>query len=392
MTASFEDTGAEVSAFKRLEVFGTGDEFFAAFEASLERARNTIDIEMYIFALDVIGERILQLLIRSVERGVRVRLMVDGIGSAPWARTILQRSRRAGIQCRIFHELPWASWVHGGSDVERPKRWRKWFRRINSRNHRKICIVDSTTAFVGSMNITDYHFACFAREPAWRDTGVLIEGPTVQVIEESFEDIWGGPLHRLRRRLYFKERRRRRRQRPLGIRLNLYRRERQENYLDLLFRIVSARHKIWVTNAYFVPDGSLLRALSAAAQEGVDVRIIVPGFSDVIFMPWIASAFHLGLLRAGVRIFEYRKSILHAKTMVVDSWGLVGSSNLNHRSLLHDLEIDVEVMTEEGRATLERHFREDVQNSVEVTLSTWHNRPWIERIIGRMLLAFRYLL
>jgi cardiolipin synthase len=172
----------------------------------------------------------------------------------------------------------------------------------------------------------------------------------------------------------------------------MFRRERRENYLDLLLRISRAQHKIWITNAYFVPDGSLLRALSAAAMGGIDVRIIVPGFSDVVFMPWIASAFHLGLLRAGVRIFEYRRSILHAKTLVVDTWGLVGSSNLNHRSLLHDLEIDVEVVTDEGRAALERHFSEDLESSVEVTLATWHNRPWIERTIGRMLLAFRYLL
>jgi cardiolipin synthase len=392
MTASFDNTEIEVSAFKRLEVFGTGDEFFATLQASLLHAHTTIDIEMYIFALDVIGEEILQLLIQAVGRGVRVRLVVDGVGSAPWARTILQRSRRAGIQCRIFHELPWASWLHGADELRRPQRWRKWFRRINSRNHRKICIVDSGAAFVGSMNITDYHLASLVHGAAWRDTGVVIEGDSVRVIEESFEDIWGGSLRRLRRRLHLKQIRRRRAKRALGIRQNMFRRERRENYLDLLLRISRAQHKIWITNAYFVPDGSLLRALSAAAMGGIDVRIIVPGFSDVVFMPWIASAFHLGLLRAGVRIFEYRRSILHAKTLVVDTWGLVGSSNLNHRSLLHDLEIDVEVVTDEGRAALERHFSEDLESSVEVTLATWHNRPWIERTIGRMLLAFRYLL
>jgi cardiolipin synthase len=392
MAASCDDTESGISAFKRLEVFGGGDEFFAALQSSLLQAHATIDIEMYIFALDRIGEQVLQLLIQAVERGVRVRLIVDGVGSAPWARTILQRSRRAGIQCRIFHELPWASWIHGGEEVRRPQRWRKWFQRINSRNHRKICIVDSKTAFVGSMNITDYHLVSLVGQAAWRDTGVVVEGEAVRVIEESFEELWGGPLRRLRLRLHVKQMRRRRARRALGIRQNMFRRERRDNYLDLLLRISRARKKIWITNAYFVPDGSLLRALSAAAVGGIDVRIIVPGFSDVVFMPWIASAFHLGLLRAGVRIFEYRSSILHAKTMVVDSWGLVGSSNLNHRSLLHDLEIDVEVQTQEGRDALEQQFTKDLQDSVEVTLDTWRHRPWIERVVGRMLLAFRYLL
>jgi cardiolipin synthase len=155
---------------------------------------------------------------------------------------------------------------------------------------------------------------------------------------------------------------------------------------------VNATEKIWITNAYFVPDGSLVRALRAAAHGGVDVRIMVPRFSDVIFIPWVASAFHLGLLKAGVRVFEYQRSILHAKTVVIDSWGLVGSSNLNHRSLLHDLEVDVVVNTEEARGVLEQHFIEDMGNSVEVTLETWSHRPYIERMLGRLLLFFRRVL
>jgi cardiolipin synthase len=141
-----------------------------------------------------------------------------------------------------------------------------------------------------------------------------------------------------------------------------------------------------------VPDGSLLRALTIAAQADVDVRIIVPRFSDIVFMPWITSAFQLGLLRAGVQIFEYRSSILHAKTMLVDDWVLVGSSNLNHRSLLHDLEADVVLPDDKARSSLEEQFLLDCEQSEQVTLENWRRRSLVERLLGRLLLIFRYLL
>jgi cardiolipin synthase len=376
-------------AFRRLEVFGAGDPFFDALEGAINGAANSVDLEMYIFMLDRTGERVFQALVRAAHRGVRVRLVVDGIGSTPYTRTLHTRARQAGILCRIYHELPWERWMRGAATVRRAPRWKQFLRRLNSRNHRKVCIVDNHVAFLGSMNVSDAHLASVVGAAAWRDTGVVVEGEPVLRLVDGFEALWGGRLRRLGRRLRLARSRK-----PLAplIRLNSSRRERRENYIDLLFRLVNATQKIWITNAYFVPDGALVRALHAAAQGGVDVRILVPRFSDVIFMPWVASAFHLGLLKAGVRIFEYQRSILHAKTMVIDDWGLVGSSNLNHRSLLHDLEVDVVVNTPEARGILEQHFLEDMQNSVEVTLETWRNRPYIERILGRMLLFFRRVL
>lgn len=389
MSAPSGDGVFESEAFRRLQIFGTGDAFFDALEGAIDGSRNSVDLEMYIFMLDRTGERIFQALVRAVKRGVRVRLVVDGIGSTPYTRTLHTRARQEGILCKIYHELPWERWMRGAATSRRPERWKQFLRRLNSRNHRKVCIIDAEMAFLGSMNVCDAHLASLVGAAAWRDTGVVVEGDPVSRLVDGFEAIWGGPLRRLRQRLRL---RRSRRRATRLIRLNSSRRERKENYVDLLFRIVNATEKIWITNAYFVPDGSLVRALRAAAQGGVDVRIMVPRFSDVIFMPWIASAFHLGLLKAGVRIFEYRRSILHAKTMVVDSWGLVGSSNLNHRSLLHDLEVDVVMNTEEARRVLEQHFLEDMNNSVEVTLETWSHRPYIERILGRLLLLFRRLL
>lgn len=373
--------------WQREEVYHDGDRFFEALERAMQEAKHSIDMESYIFMLDQAGERVLRALQAATARGVRVRLAVDGIGSSTWTRVLRQRATDGRILFKVYHELPWERWWRGGRAGLGRRRLSAVLRRLNARNHRKVCIIDGIRAFVGSMNVAAYHLPSLVGEEAWRDTGVLVEGVDVAVLADSFEEIWIGSWRRLRRRL-----RKKRAQSSELVRLNLRHKQRQANYLDLLIRTVRARQRVWITNAYFVPDGSILRAVSIAARAGVDVRILVPRFSDVVFMPWIASAFHLGLLRAGVKVFEYQRSILHAKTMLIDDWGLVGSSNLNHRSLLHDLEADVVLADEKACQALESQFLRDCVESRQITLQNWRARPFLERTLGRILLAFRYLL
>lgn len=367
------------------EVFHDGDAFFNAVEDAINQATRSIDFETYIFASDRVGHRVFSALARAAGRGVEVRLLVDAIGSSSFTRTFHDAAIRAGVRVKVYNELPWR--LSGRAIFERG--WRVWrfLRRLNNRTHRKLCVVDREVAFAGSINVTDFHLSSLYKELAWRDTAIKVRGLDVEALAQSFDDIWGGRLRRLRRRLG----RKRVRDSPL-VRLNVSSRQRKESYLDLLVRLVGARRRIWITNAYFVPDGSLLRVLAVVARENVDVRVLVPAFSDVVFMPWVASAFHLGLLRAGVRVFEYHGSILHAKTMLIDDWGLIGSSNLNHRSLLHDLEVDLVVSQEGARKSLEDQFVKDESLAREVTIENWKNRPRIERLIGRILLWVRYLL
>jgi cardiolipin synthase len=381
---------APAAAWERCEVIDDGDRFFTALEAAIDAATVSVDVEFYIFSTDQTGQRFFEVLTRAARRGVVVRLLIDGIGSTGFARSYRERAKAAGILVRVFHEPPWERWRwwqrrRGG--VERRSTWRRVFRRLNHRNHRKLCIIDGRTAFVGSFNVTRYHLASEMGTAAWRDTGVIVEGSEISLLRNTFEDIWIGKFQRLKRKI----RRKRLKTSPL-VRLNVTGKQRRENYLDLLVRLLRARQRIWITNAYFVPDGSLLRVLSVVAREGIDVRILVPGFSDVVFIPWITSAFHFGLLSAGVKIFEYRGSVLHAKTMVIDEWGLIGSSNLNHRSLLHDLEADIVVTDKGSLKSLSDQFVTDLGRSVEVTLDNWRQRPFIERLLGRVLLWFRYVL
>jgi cardiolipin synthase len=376
--------------WERCEVINDGDAFFNSLEAAIDGSRVSVDLEFYIFAADRTGERFFEALARAVRRGVVVRLLIDGIGSTTFARQYRERANSAGILLRVFHEAPWERcewWPRRRIVPEKRSTWRRVIRRLNHRNHRKVCIIDGRTAFVGSFNVTKYHLASEMGAAAWRDTGVIVEGPELISLSTTFEDVWAGRLQRLRRKL----RRKRLKTSPL-VRLNVTGKQRRENYLDLLVKLLRAQQRIWITNAYFVPDGSLLRVLSFVAREGVDVRILVPGFSDVVFIPWVTSAFHFGLLSAGVKIYEYRGSVLHAKTMLIDDWGLIGSSNLNHRSLLHDLEADIVVTNEGSLKKMREQFERDLGRSVEVTLENWRQRPFLERFLGRVFLWFRYVM
>ncbi len=379
-----------LKVWERCEVVHDGDEFFQKLAAAVDAATVSVDVEFYIVATDRTGMWFLDVLTRAVRRGVVVRLLIDGIGSSGFARQCGEKAKAAGILLRVFHEPPWERWgwwSGPGGVPEKRYTWRRLVRRLNHRNHRKVCIIDRRTAFVGSFNVTKYHLVSEMGAAAWRDTGVIVEGDEVVALTDTFEDVWVRLLQRLKRKF----RRKRVQTSPL-VRLNVTGKQRRENYLDLLVRLLRARRRIWITNAYFVPDGSLLRALSVVAREGVDVRILVPGFSDVVFIPWVTAAFHFGLLSAGVKIFEYRGSVLHAKTMVIDEWGLIGSSNLNHRSLLHDLEADIVVTNDEALEEMSTQFAQDLNRSVEVTLENWHQRPRLERFLGRVLLWFRYVM
>lgn len=370
------------------QIISDGDLFFNSLVGAINSATTGVDLEFYIFAVDPTGIRFFEVLVAAAKRGVTVRLLVDGVGSSSFARQYRSVAKECGIALRVFHELPWQRWWPRWERSPRAAAgWRTVLRRLNRRNHRKVAIIDGQCAFVGSFNITKFHLASEMGNAAWRDMAVRVEGDGISTLISAFEDTWGGPFARLRRRLI----QRRKVKSPL-VRLNASIRERRDSYLDLLLRLITAKQRVWITNAYFVPDGSLLRALAVIAREGVDVRIIVPSFSDVVFIPWVTSAFHFGLLTAGVKIFEYKDSVLHAKTMVIDDWGLIGSSNLNHRSLLHDLEADVVVSNREALNEMCTIFQSDLERCQEVTILTWQQRPVIERVIGRILLWFRYVL
>lgn len=349
-----------------------GDDYFRDLIGEIDRARRSIDLQYYIFAADALGLRMVDALKRATRRGVRVHIVVDCFGSwdsIGWLQGELQNT---GATVVVYHPFPWLQGFRRGSDLLR-------------RNHRKVCVIDRSVAWVGGMNVDARHLREIAGDEAWRDNGVRVEGRPVRLL------LWYG---RKFRRKFFRTLPSLKRSSvtELPVRLNDRLLWRRQLNADLLQRIRKARNRVWITSAYFVPAGSVLRALKRAANSGADVRILVAHESDLPFMEIVAYAFFYGLLSSGVRIFRYFPRMLHAKNIIVDDWCVTGSSNFNHRSFLHDLEADVVLGKEESRRAFEEQFLLDLKSSHEITLQNWREAPILHRILAKALLLVRRML
>jgi cardiolipin synthase len=371
------------------QLFFNGQTYFDALIADLENAQQSIEIEAYIFDLDHLGKKIIQTLEEASNRGVKVRILVDGAGTHQWGGSLIKHLERSGVETRIFHPFPWRLWQWSHSRVSVPSILKAIYLllKINSRNHRKVCIIDNNKVYIGSFNISQKHLNAVDKGKSWRDTGVCLKNVNIDDLQQAFDAAWNHIPVQERIKQFFRHIY----TNPI-IRLNNTRHRRRILYKDLLSRIKKSTKRIWITNAYFVPDNFLLKKLKDAAKSGVDVRILLPRKSDVTFMPWASKAFYESLLKSGIRIFEYRPSMLHAKTLILDNWMLIGSSNLNHRSLLHDLEVDVNLRQKESKNNLEKQFLLDLQEANEIVLNNWQKPPLHHRIIGRLVLYLKYLI
>jgi cardiolipin synthase len=159
---------------------------------------------------------------------------------------------------------------------------------------------------------------------------------------------------------------------------------------DLLHRFTGARKRIWITTPYFIPPRPLLRALIQARKNGADVRLLLPAISDMKVVRWVSSLTYQEMLKAGLRIFEYQPAVLHAKTMLIDDWAMIGSSNLNHRSALHDIEVNLASTLASTVHELARQYEVDLAASHEITLGGPHPVSFVFRLLSRLFVFFRY--
>jgi len=375
-------SGPETPPVKE-RLYVRGDEFFIDLIRDINSAVREILLETYIFELDAVGRAFIAALSHAHRRGVRVRLLVDGVGLPLAGGRLLAALEEAGFPFRIFHPIPWffRHWRHMAGGRAAPSRFLQLLTRLNNRNHRKVCTIDRRIAWIGSFNLCALHLPVAHGGEAWRDTAVRAENVDTRPLEQAFRRAWN-PW----------------RWRPLGyrtpprspFRLNDARRQRRARMRDLLRRIGRSKRRIWITNAYFVPDERLLHEINRAAKRGVDVRIILPSTSDIFFMPWTSAAFYGSLLDHGVKIYEYQPGVLHAKTIIVDDWMTVGSSNMNSRSLRHDLEIDYVLSQPGTKAALASEFLKDLKRSDEISPSAYPNRPLWQRFLGHLVLFAKY--
>ena len=369
-------------------IFSEGDQHFSALIHDINEAKQHIDLESYGFNKDPIGDRVAEALLAAAKRDVRIRILVDGVGSPLWSNQYANMLERAGIETKVFHPLPWQIRNLTRSTIRRPWLWRALllFLKCNSRNHRKVCIIDQRIVYIGSFNIRQVHLSFEGGGSNWRDTSVRIEGIDCNDINDAFESAWHYQTIRERLRELFKQMRKE----PL-YRLNYTRHRRRIMYKHLLRKITRCQDRLWITNAYFLPDNFLLKRLRDAAKRGCDVRILLPRKSDVFMMPWASRTFYTSLIQSGVRIFEYLPTMLHAKSVILDDWMMVGSSNMNYRSLRHDLEADFTLRQESSKKTLVDLFKKDLQQAREITMDDWRKQQrWYKRLLGHAVLYAKY--
>jgi len=353
-------TGASAVPGNSLRLLKNGKENYPAWLEAIQSAESSIHFENYIIYDDATGQSFVDLLAERARAGVHIHFLYDWLGCfRKTSRAMLRKLALAGVQVRCFNP----------PGFESPLGWL-------SRNHRKTLQVDSRIGFVSGLCVGDAWMGdpTGKRRP-WRDTGVAIEGPVLSDLEAAFRHSWnaaGPALERL-------EAPHPRRPRPpsgdVSIRLiegqpsemGVYR-------LDLLIA-AGVQDRLWLTDAYFVGTTAYIQALGEAARDGVDVRLLVPGISDIPITQALSRASYRPLLEAGVRIFEWNGPMLHAKTAVADGhWARVGSTNLNIASWIGNWELDVAIEDSSFAAAMESMYLEDLEQSTEVVLDVKH-RP-----------------
>ncbi len=356
----------------QLTLLTRGKDVYEEMWHSIENARDSIHLETYRLRADKTGREFAQRLQTQARAGLKVRVIYDAIGSFDIDPVFINRLRNSGVQVLDYHPLvPW-----------RP-RWG-----LNRRDHRKILAIDGKIAFTGGVNISDDHAPIEEGGNDWHDVHVKVEGPAAAEIDRLFRIVWNKET---KRPISF----------PQTFDLKpgnakvwvaanqefLHRTRIRSAYLS---SIHAAKKELIIANAYFVPDFRITRALAKAASRGVEVKILVQGASD---LPWVQKAgrYHFDyLLRHGVKIYEWPGPILHAKTAVADrTWSAVGSYNLDHRSLLSNLELNLHILDETFSHKLSAALNEDIARSREISLDFWRKRPLSDKIAERFWYSFR---
>lgn len=371
------------------EIYSNGDEWFEGLKAALENAQKFVCFESYIFNHDECGKRVLGLLKQAAARGIRVRVLVDGIGAPSWNSNTILALAKDNIEVRVYHPPPWLLAEPWFVKYFQVRSLLQIFGRINRRNHRKTLIVDGQIAIIGSVNVAECHLRSISGENSWRDTAVLVKDNDIEKLIKAFEYTWECSWYiglkwvpkfpePLQRSKYFMIKG--------SIRSRLF------YYRMILNQVRNAKTRIYITNPYFLPHARLLRVLKKAAKRGVDVRVIVPFKIDIAIVKWASVTFYKDMLASGIRIYEFKMNILHAKTMIIDDWGIIGSSNLNNRSFMHDLELDAILHSEKSQKKLLELFLEDLKHSVEIEKKDLGKRTLIDKALSYVAIVLRYWL
>ncbi len=350
----------------RFEVLTNAAQFYPAMLAAIHGAKHSINLECYIFRPDETGATFMTALMERARAGVMVKLVFDAVGSFRFGLSAIRDLREAGCKVELYQRF-------------------KWYRvsRLNNRTHRELLIVDGTVAFIGGAGVGDQWTKGVHGKMPWRDTMAQVSGPVVASIQGVFAENWVeccGEI--LCGREYFPPLRKTGDTSTIVIKSSPADRA---TACRVVFQtlIESASKQIRITTPYFLPDRPLRQAFITSAKRGVKIDIIVPGsHTDQRWVRLVSRRKYNELLREGVRIYEYRVGMTHAKVLNVDDvWAVLGTTNFDNRSFEHNDEVNVAIRDEGVSARLTEDFVRDLSCCEEVTLETWRRRPLVEKIV-----------
>ena len=352
-----------------LRLIGETDLFIQSLVEDIDAASQHCHLEFYIFLADHSGTRVAEALIRAAARGAQCRLLVDAVGSRNFLRSPLRREMEHA-SVRVVSALP--------ANVLRMA-----FARLDLRNHRKIAIIDGCIAYTGSQNIADAEFAVKRKFGPWVDAMVRIAGPAVRDLQRLFVEDWYMDTDEALDELLLIEP-------PLaddGIAVQIMGTG-PNSYNDALRQLTqtafhSAREELILTTPYFVPDEATVIALRTAARRGVDTSLVLPARNDSPLVAAASRSFYHQLLEAGVKIFEFHKGLLHAKTMTIDrDLALISTANLDRRSFELNFEVSVIVYDTDFASQLRFVQRSYIGDSHAIDADVWSRRPWPKVLVN----------
>jgi cardiolipin synthase len=360
--------GAPLLGGNAVELLIDAAAHYDAWLTAIRSARHRVLLENYIIRDDEVGRSFREALVECAERGVQVAVVYDWLGCKGQSRDgFWRRLRAAGGEVRAFNP----------PQLGQPFGW-------ISRDHRKLLVVDGVLGFLSGVCISQKWLGDLRRgvEP-WRDTGVSLHGPAVAELEHAFAESWaniGTPLPPFPEPSAIQE--------PAGsVALRVIATQPSTAGMYRLDQLIAAmaRRTLWLTDAYFIGIAPYVQALASAARDGVDVRLLVPGSSDIPLVAGMSRSGYRPLLKAGIRVFEWNGSMLHAKTAVADNlWARVGSSNLNIASWLSNREIDVAVEDTGFARQLAEQYERDLEHATEIVLAPRRWRPHVDQVRSKI--------
>jgi cardiolipin synthase len=358
-----------LEAGNRVEILTNGDQFYPAMLDAIRAARETINMECYIFKKGEIGETFIEALSERARAGVRVTIVMDAIGSFGAFRKSAKPLQAAGCRVAAYQRFTWYR-----------------LSRLNNRTHRELLVVDGDVAFVGGAGVADWWWKPHKRKPMWRDMMARIEGPVVSDIQGVLAENWleccgeilTGPQT-------YKP------HRPAGtvaaFAIKSSPADRSTTSRALFQTLIEGSNgKVRISTPYFLPDKAFRMAIQRTVSRGVQMTVIVPGSNTDQRWVRLASRRMYGqMLEAGVRIFEYEPGMTHVKSLLVDDlWAIIGTTNLDNRSFEHNDEVNVAIRDATVAARINSDFDCDLSRSREITFADWKRRHVLEKMVGQV--------